>query len=294
MQYKFSFLILLIMLMNSAFAMAGGRTEAERKALPDLFKREVPEHSKQLRALWQKEDMLGQILKMDILRDWAGLEPGMITITDDCVEGGGAFQVPVDIDSENHLRIENNFVAGHHDGFRNMMCMGIEVENFASYRTIKFSYKTKLSGKHQLLFRIYDRTGGWIDWNIPHPESAIGWTKATLSIPPDVDRLVDIRRIGGVMFELRATDSPVKGTIYLDNIELIEECLEGIEARTGPGNTLIVGIAESRSRSGAMAELLKLVDAANLSLQTINSGQNATENAYLQLLQEDEAHGFGR
>lgn len=70
--------------------------------------------------------------------------------------------------------------------------------------------------------------------------------------------------------------------------------LEGIEARVGLGNTLIVGIAESRSRSDAMAEILKLVDAQNLSLQAINSGQNATENAYLQLLQEDEAHGFGR
>jgi len=70
--------------------------------------------------------------------------------------------------------------------------------------------------------------------------------------------------------------------------------VEGVNARTGPGKTLIVGIAESRSRSDAMAEILKLVDAANLSLQTINSAQNATENAYLQLLQEDEAHGFGR
>ena len=232
MQYKSLFLILLITLITSTFAMAGGRSEAERKALQDLFKREVPEHSKQLRALWEKENILNQILKMDILRDWAGLEPGMITIIDACVEGDGAIQVPVEIESGKHLRIENNFVAGHHDGFRNMMCMGIEVENFASYRTIQFSYKTKLSGKYQLLFRIYDRTGGWIDWNIPHPESAISWTKASLSVPPDVDRLVDIRRIGGVMFELRASDSPVKGTIYFDNIELIEECLEGIEANT--------------------------------------------------------------
>jgi len=232
MHNKSLFLILLITLITGTFAMAGGRTEAERKALQDLFKREVPEHSKQLHALWQKEDMLNQILKMDILRDWAGLEPGMITITDDRVEGDGAFQVPVEIESGKHLRIENNFVAGHHNGFRNMMCMGIEVENFASYRTIQFSYKTKLSGKHSLLFRIYDRTGGWIDWNIPHPKSAIGWTKASLSVPPCVDRLVDIRRIGGVMFELRASDSPVKGTIYFDNIELIEECLEGIEANS--------------------------------------------------------------
>jgi len=67
---------------------------------------------------------------------------------------------------------ENNFAAGHHDGFRNMMCMGIEVENFARYRTIRFSYKTALRGEQVLLFRIYDRTGGWIDWTIPHPDTA--------------------------------------------------------------------------------------------------------------------------
>ena len=53
-------------------------------------------------------------------------------------------------------------------------------------------------------------------------------------------------------------------------------------------------IWSGRSRSSALAEVLKLVDGGNLSLQAIHSGRNATENAYLQLLQEDEAHGFGR
>ena len=41
-------------------------------------------------------------------------------------------------------------------------------------------------------------------------------------------------------------------------------------------------------------ELLQLVDSMNLSLQTISSGQNETEHAYLQLLHEDSAHGFRR
>ena len=70
--------------------------------------------------------------------------------------------------------------------------------------------------------------------------------------------------------------------------------LDGIDTRLGAGETLIVAVAEDRSRSAALAEVLKLVDAAKVSLQAIHSGQNATENAYLQLLQEDEAHGFGR
>ena len=113
-----------------------------------------------------------------------------------------------------------------------MMCMGIEVEDFAPYRTFRFSYKTDLQGNYTFLFRIYDRTGGWIDWNVPHPDTAKDWTTATLAVPPGVGASVDIRRIGGVMFELRASDTPVDGLIFLDNIELLETCIDGIEANT--------------------------------------------------------------
>ena len=70
--------------------------------------------------------------------------------------------------------------------------------------------------------------------------------------------------------------------------------LEGIDAHLGAGQTLLVRIANERGRSRALAEVLKLIDAGNLSLQAVHSGQNATENAYLQLLQEEEAHGFHR
>jgi len=70
--------------------------------------------------------------------------------------------------------------------------------------------------------------------------------------------------------------------------------LEGVEAGVRDGQTLVVGAAEGHGRAGALAEVLKLVDAAEVSLQAIHSGQNETENAYLQLLQEDQAHGFHR
>ena len=82
-----------------------------------------------------------------------------------------------------------------------------------------------------------------------------------------------------------------------DNIRLLAQeanNLEGIDARLGAGQTLLVRIANERGRSRALAEVLKLIDASNLSLQAVHSGQNATENAYLQLLQEEEAHGFHR
>ncbi|MHC4084272.1 MAG: ABC transporter ATP-binding protein [Planctomycetota bacterium] len=82
-----------------------------------------------------------------------------------------------------------------------------------------------------------------------------------------------------------------------DNIRLLAQevnNMEGIDAHLGPGQTLLVRIANDRGRSRSLAEVLKLVDESKLSLQAVHSGQNATENAYLQLLQEEEAHGFHR
>ncbi len=82
-----------------------------------------------------------------------------------------------------------------------------------------------------------------------------------------------------------------------DDIQALAQkvtALKGIDAHTDADHALLVRVADDYSRSRALAEVLKLVDASNLALQAIHSGQNATENAYLQLLQEDEAHGFQR
>jgi len=68
----------------------------------------------------------------------------------------------------------------------------------------------------------------------------------------------------------------------------------GIEARLRAGNTLVARISGERSRAAVLAELLKLVDAAGVALQAIYSGLHDTEDAYLQLLQEDQSHGFQR
>jgi len=70
--------------------------------------------------------------------------------------------------------------------------------------------------------------------------------------------------------------------------------IEGVAARVHETHTLAVEVADGRSRAGAIAEVLKLVDSAKLALQSIQSGLNETEHAYLQLLQEDSAHGFQR
>jgi ABC-2 type transport system ATP-binding protein len=70
--------------------------------------------------------------------------------------------------------------------------------------------------------------------------------------------------------------------------------VEGIEAQLQAGQTLLVRLACGRSRAGALAEVLRLIDTAGVALHGIHSGLNDTENAYLQLLQEDVAHGFSR
>ena len=69
---------------------------------------------------------------------------------------------------------------------------------------------------------------------------------------------------------------------------------EGVEARTENSRILHVRIGEDRKRASVLVDVLKLVDENNISLEAIHSGQNTTENAYLQLLQEDQAHGFDR
>jgi len=69
---------------------------------------------------------------------------------------------------------------------------------------------------------------------------------------------------------------------------------EGMSARLDGDRILHVRIGQGHSRAGVLAEVLKRVEAASLSLQAVHSEQNATENAYLKLLQEDQAHGFDR
>lgn len=77
-------------------------------------------------------------------------------------------------------------------------------------------------------------------------------------------------------------------------VALQADSLEGLDVRIREDQVLVVRVADGRSRADALADVLKLVDSASLSLGAIHSGQNETENAYLQLLQEDEAHGFHR
>jgi ABC-2 type transport system ATP-binding protein len=73
----------------------------------------------------------------------------------------------------------------------------------------------------------------------------------------------------------------------------ISELASIATARTS-AQTLVVQVAPDGERAVALSEVLTKVTEAGLSLLSIHSGRNETENAYLQLLDEDEAHGFQR
>jgi ABC-2 type transport system ATP-binding protein len=81
-----------------------------------------------------------------------------------------------------------------------------------------------------------------------------------------------------------------------DAARLLEQAQElaGVELQLQPGLKLVVRVSGDRSRADALAAALRLVDSSRLSLAGIHSGMNDTENAYLQLLQEDVSHGFHR
>jgi len=70
--------------------------------------------------------------------------------------------------------------------------------------------------------------------------------------------------------------------------------LVGVTATLGPNDLVAVQVADGLSHAAMLSEVLSLVDTANLTLQNVHSGQNETEDVYLQLLHEDEAHGFQR
>mgnify|MGYP000945936516 CR=1 FL=1 len=70
--------------------------------------------------------------------------------------------------------------------------------------------------------------------------------------------------------------------------------LDSIVAARATVQTVTVQIAPEHERAAILSEVLKKVTEAGLPLLSIHSGRNETENAYLQLLDEDEAHGFQR
>ncbi len=70
--------------------------------------------------------------------------------------------------------------------------------------------------------------------------------------------------------------------------------LEAVAGVRSGSQTVSVQLSAEQERAAALSEVLTKVTEAGLHLLSIHSGRNETENAYLQLLDEDEAHGFQR
>jgi len=98
------------------------------------------------------------------------------------------------------------------------------------------------------------------------------------------------KRLGGDEFSLELAGEA--GEIERVGREASRQ--KGVEARVDEDSILHILIGEGLNRSRVLIDVLNLVAARDLSLEAIHSGRNATENAYLQLLQEDQAHGFDR
>jgi hypothetical protein len=177
----------------------------------------------------QKWD-LKEICRLESTDYWTGpFDKEDITVSTDAVEGKHSIQVNLDIEPGHNIRIEKNFVADCHEGFRNMMAFGMIDEDFSPYRTISFDYKTDVNNIDKIIFRVYDREGGWLQWLIPSPGNAKEWTKITLAVPPKTLPEFNKLRTGGVIWEITAGSEPVKGKIRLDNLQLITDGKGGIE-----------------------------------------------------------------
>jgi len=68
----------------------------------------------------------------------------------------------------------------------------------------------------------------------------------------------------------------------------------GLTTSTLDERFLKVRLPDEQKRAAVLANVLTLIDNHDVRLEAIHSSQNTTENAYLQLLQEDQAHGFDR
>lgn len=125
----------------------------------------------------------------------------------------------------------------------------------------------------------------------------------------DVDQVCDSV---GVMYEgrmifrgsMREMKSCLRHEDFTLDLDAPVETLERLAAEVGQvgglaavlrgGRSLAVRVLDGQGRAAALGEVLRRVVAAGASLQSVHSGLHDTENAYLQLLQEEEAHGFSR
>lgn len=175
---------------------------------------------------------LQEVLSFKSAAYWVGTQdPCAITVGQGVTEGQSCIVVPIDIKPGHLMRIEKNYVADCHRGFRNMMAFGMIDEDLSAYRTITFQYTTDTAAIDTLIFRVYDREGGWIQWDIPQTNKKSEWQKVTLSIPSKAWPVFNLHRWGGILWELHAGKEPIKGLFKIADFQLLDKCIEGLKGQ---------------------------------------------------------------
>ena len=173
-----------------------------------------------------------EVCRMESADHWTGpWNEYDIKTSSDAIEGNNCIEVNLSVLPKHHIRIERNFVCDCYDGFRNMMAFGMVDEDFSAYHTITFQYKTDIQNMQAFIFRIYDREGGWLQWEIHHLKKTTNWRKVTLSIPIDSWPKFNHHRVGGFVWEINAGNEKVDGKIWLDDLKLLPDTTQGIKGK---------------------------------------------------------------
>lgn len=170
------------------------------------------------KALDRMVDMK-EICSLESTDWWCGPGPGDLSVSPESVEGWGSLQMGLDLMPGEHFRLERNFVRG-----------GDLVEkDLTGTKSISFAWRAAMKGCSGGCLRVWDRAGGWLEWPIDFGDSAGKWDKATLTVPQNCARLINLKRIGGIMWELRAGGSALTGKLLLDDLKLFDKFGPGIQ-----------------------------------------------------------------
>ncbi len=181
--------------------------------------------------LWWATD-LWTIGRMDDPSHWAGPHSEDIERSEDGIDGSLA--VRVDLEPGHHLRLERNILAiagqprllGPDDLPPGLMA----VADLSSVTSMRFRYRTEISQPAELAFRLWDRTGGFLEWTVASGGLPDDWTDVSLAVPPPgATPAIDLDAIGGFNWELRALDQPLTGRIWLDEL-LFDPAIPGEHA----------------------------------------------------------------
>ncbi len=172
---------------------------------------------------------------MDNTDGWFGPSPDQLNISPGY--SGNGLALSLDLNSDEHFRLERNFISLGSSNYP--MALGSETrqgemltKDLSQTRSISFHYHSDVPSPMGMVFRIWDRTGGWLQWDVSLPGPNGNWSIIQLSIPPDdLTSVVNLRAIGGFIIEIQAGDGPVYGDLMLDELSFSSQSSDGLAPR---------------------------------------------------------------